>query len=348
MIVTGSLDELFSVRRCASAAAQASAGKVEGEGQGSGNPWLGDARRLMKINDANHFSELASPSLSRCVVQWVSGSLGFASGPVPGGWLTVLTAAVLAATGAGLAAAAWITALGARRLLGESSSPPRPCRVRRLALFAVCLAAAAPLAGVLARWAEIGPAYFAGPSLCLLAVVALPAWLAGRSGGATPHPRTSLRPLVSGLLALLALIVGLVWLGVPWGMTWLSLLPTPRRALLGLALLPLLVPGCLALAGGMEALLGETERRWQGGLRRGLVWCAIPVVLWYAHRWVSFGAHPLFIVPITLVGLSFALPLPLWLLPNRTGMTLARALSHAGSAAWLLACHLPFVHGGPS
>jgi hypothetical protein len=51
------------------------------------------------------------------------------------------------------------------------------------------------------------------------------------------------------------------------------------------------------------------------------------------------------VVPAGFVAASFLVPLPLWLLPNRRGMASARAVCHAGALAWLLGCHLPFVHG---
>jgi len=349
MVVTGSFDELFSVERCTRTALQASGGEVEEAGQGSGQFWVGTSRRLMKINDVNHFTELASPALSRCVVQWVAGSLDFESNPVRGSWLLLVTAAVLAASLGGLLASAWGLSFGARRLFGTApySAPPRD--YRRVVVFLIALAAVVPLAAAAAGHVEVGPAYFAGPSVLLLAAVALAAWMASRLGNheaKTPVSTETTRAILAPLaLAILALGVGIVWLGVPWGMTWLGLLPTGRRSLLAVVLLPLLAIPCLTLADGIQSMLGEDANRCSGPLLRGALWSAIPIVLWYASRWLSFEANPLFIVPVGLLAASFVVPLPLWLLPTRRGMLLARGLCHAGAAAWLLACHLPFVHG---
>src|SRR5208283_5176234 len=74
LVVTGNFDELFPVQRCVLTTALASSGQVSKDEQSSGGYRAGTARLLKKINDVNHFTELASPALTRNVVQWVGGS----------------------------------------------------------------------------------------------------------------------------------------------------------------------------------------------------------------------------------------------------------------------------------
>ena len=80
-------------------------------------------------------------------------------------------------------------------------------------------------------------------------------------------------------------------------------------------------------------------------MTRGLLWLAIPAVVWIGNELFN-RSHPFFGISVTLAGAAFVLPLPLWLLEDRKGMTMARAVGLAFSAAWLFACHLPFVNNG--
>jgi hypothetical protein len=205
------------------------------------------------------------------------------------------------------------------------------------------------VSAVLGDRLEAGPVYFAVPSLLLFAGVAAGCLAAAlvRQGG-SPAPLVGPPGTARGkgvVLGLLCLGLALAWMLTTWGAAWMDLWPTRRRVLLGLALLPALVPLSLALAVGFQRLTGGGTARW-GRLARGLVWLALPLVLWAGHMSFAVANWPLFTVPVLLLAFSFVVPLPLWLLPNTRGMALARAVSHAGAAAWLLACHLPFVHGG--
>jgi hypothetical protein len=125
----------------------------------------------------------------------------------------------------------------------------------------------------------------------------------------------------------------------------MNLVPTSRRLLLAFALFLLAFPWSFLLAQGFQQLLGDGAGRCWAALARALAWLAIPIALWFAYRYLTAAHCALFMIPVGLVAVSFLIPVPLWLLPNRAGMGLARAVSHAGAAAWLLACHLPFVHG---
>jgi hypothetical protein len=138
-------------------------------------------------------------------------------------------------------------------------------------------------------------------------------------------------------------VLAFVWFGLPWGLTWAELVPTPRRLLVSLALWPLFLPGCLVLAAGLRRLAGSSDgrvARWAPGV----AWFGVLLALTVGHILLTADWRPLFIVPVALVGVSFLPAFPLWLLPDRPGITLARGLSHAGAASWLLGCHLPFVH----
>jgi hypothetical protein len=128
-------------------------------------------------------------------------------------------------------------------------------------------------------------------------------------------------------------------------MSWLSLVLTPRRLILALMLLPFLIPSCFGLAWGLERIVTR-GRGWQAILTRGAAWLGVALVLWGTHYVLINGGRPLFGIPVVFTVASFVLPLPLWLLPSRPGMTLARAVSHAGASAWLLASYLPFVQEG--
>jgi hypothetical protein len=169
------------------------------------------------------------------------------------------------------------------------------------------------------------------------------ALLCGAAAGFPKGALSGWRPGVT--LGLAALAVGFLWFGVPWGMSWLNLLPNLRRALVGLVLFPLMLPWCLLLASGYRQLLGHDSQRDWVTLVRGLAWLILPLTLWFSYRYLAVAHCVLFLIPVALLAVGFVLPLPLWFLPERRGMAVARAVCHAGATAWLLACHLPFVHG---
>jgi hypothetical protein len=125
----------------------------------------------------------------------------------------------------------------------------------------------------------------------------------------------------------------------------MELVPNRQRLLLGLVLVPLLFPGSLGLAVSLPRLVGGPAESKRTRLVQGLVWLGSAVTLWGGFVFFAADRWPLFTVPAGFLSASMVVPLPLWLAPNRQGMAVARALSHAAAAAWLLACHLPFVQG---
>jgi hypothetical protein len=112
-----------------------------------------------------------------------------------------------------------------------------------------------------------------------------------------------------------------------------------------LILWPLLFPWSLALTIGLPRLVGGHGDWMRTRLAQALAWLGVALALWGGFVAFTADQWPLFAVPAGFLSASFLVPLPLWLAPNRPGMATARALSHAGAAAWLLACHLPFVRG---
>jgi hypothetical protein len=156
------------------------------------------------------------------------------------------------------------------------------------------------------------------------------------------------RPLGAVMLGVAALAASFGFFGMTWGTTWTDLTPTGRRAGLGLALFGLLFPACWALAGGIERL---SERAWPA--RRmfrqvfsPLAWLAGVLGIWLGSVYLVGDRSPQFLIPTAFIAVSGLLALPLWTIPHRPGLSLARAIHHAGLTAWLLACHLPFTQLG--
>jgi len=298
------------------------------------------------VRKANHLTELTNPSVTRHAVQWIDSSVGRTPGAVSGAWLTVVTAAVLAATLSGLLAAVWL--LGWVAGLIGPMQPIRPlCPISpKLAFSFFCLLVplTVPLTAAMATDLEKGTVYFARTALLLVAAVgtlSLTIAVLGRSSGqqylVKPAGKTLLRGTVLGMLSV---GVALLWLGIPWGATWAELVPSPRRWLLAAALGPLLLPWTLAMAWGISHFAGP------GPLLGGMLWLSVAAMLWLGHVLLAAERWPLFGVPAGIVVAGFLVPWPLWFLPTRPGLTVARAVSHAAGTAWLLACHVPFVHAG--
>jgi hypothetical protein len=362
LILTGGQEELCPMDRCVQAISRATGGAVQGPSTAFGEFWAGTARRLLMVSGVSHLTELADPSITRYVVQWFGSSLDIDAGPVHGGWLALVISGIVAATLGGLLTCTWLLVSLGRRMLQPASDVVRPCRPMRLALLLVVLGGAAPAVAWLARWIEIGPAYFAGPTVALLTGVASAVMFAAVYASGRGRPGGSDRPHVGNTMAhslfasswhnlgkgtglgLLSVGLAFAWLGLPWGNSWMDLVPTWPRLQLALMLGLLLFPGCLGLAAGLPRLVGGSGEWKRTQLAQGLVWVGIALALWGGFVCFTADHWPLFFIPAGFLSASFLVPLPLWLAPNRQGMTVARALSHAGAAAWLLACHLPFVH----
>jgi hypothetical protein len=224
---------------------------------------------------------------------------------------------------------------------GERREPPGGwLRLALLLLLPPIVVAVTP---PLARRVEILPVYFCPSAVVLLAAVGLLAGAVAVTQG-NPLPQSELRWRSVGhglVLAFAALALAALALGLPWGVTWTNLAPSPHRLVLGLALVPVLFPGCLMLSWAIGRIAGNPAP-----LRAGLTWTAIPVAMWLGHLFLAAGERPLWAIPVWYVAASFVAPLPLWLLGHRPGMSLARGTCHAAALAWLLACHCPFVHAG--
>jgi pimeloyl-ACP methyl ester carboxylesterase len=343
LIVTGGKDELFPTASCEDAIAQATDGAIKASDQAFGCFWLMSARRLLKVNGADHFTELANPWITRKVVQWVASSLDLDSGEVPGDWLLGLTIGLLLTTVGGAPTCRWLLGHWSARLLGAGMTESH-WRRWGLGLFFLGVVLAIFVVLVTRRWMERGPAYFLGPALALVATLALVSWavilITGR-----PRQFPGSRWAAGTAMGLATFGLAVPWLGLPWGYTWLGLVPSTQRAWLGLVILPLALPSTLALAGGFGRLTETGRGQVTILLLRGLLWLAVPLVLWFANQFGAVPFYPMSVIPVALVAVSFLVPFPLWLLADRPGLTTSRAVAHALALTWLLACHLPFVDG---
>jgi pimeloyl-ACP methyl ester carboxylesterase len=350
LILTGGQEELCSFGRCLEAIGRATAGGLDRPSAAYGEFWNGSARRLLRVSGVTHLTELADPSVTRCVAQWVGSSLDIDAGPVRGARLNFVIAAVLVATAGGLTAGTGLALFLTRLLLGPPAPGSEPRPLRRLALCGALIMVSVPAAAWLGSRAEVGPAYTAVPVGILLTLTALACFLAGAPGARRlPGVQSCAgwRPPARGALFGLAF---LVWtgftIGLPWNATWADVVPDGRRLFLGFGLMVLVVPPCLVLAWAFYRVTGRESERRAPRMIQGAAWMAVPVALLAGYAILAAGRWPLFLIPAGWTAVSFVAPLPLWLVPHRPGMTVARGVCHAGALAWLLACHLPFVGSG--
>jgi pimeloyl-ACP methyl ester carboxylesterase len=344
LIVTGTGDRLFPRAKCIESISRATNGAVREPYKPFGDFSTGTARRLYMVGGNNHLNELANPSMTHHVVDWATSSVFFHLDPIPRAWLPGLMAAVLAATVGGFLACTGISSRLAGVWLELPSMTRRPLRVARLAVLFVVLAALVPGVAAGERLLEVGPVYFAGPCVVLLASAGIASMALAKAGGTGVPPVRDRRDacptdLLRGLLlGLVTLLFTFAWIGVPWGQTWADLIPSPpRRLLLGIILFSLLFPSSLGLAFGLLRLAGRLR------FAPALLWLALPLSLWASQMLLASRRWPLFAIPVALLAAGFLISSPLWLVPPRRGLSLARAVTHAAATAWLLACHVPFV-----
>src|SRR5262249_12481644 len=144
-------------------------------------------------------------------------------------------------------------------------------------------------------WVDIGPVYFCGPSILLFTGMAGTCVLvAGRCRPATQRLVVDVwrAPWRGALLGAIALALGAIWLGVPWGITWYQFVPTPMRFLLAIALFVALLPASLALAEGLQRLVGNGRP-----IVSALVWFAVALVLLLTNHFILEPCYPMFTVP---------------------------------------------------
>ncbi len=344
LIVTGGTDQLCPREKGLEILARARGDAVLEPEAAYGRFIDGSDRRLIHIGRVNHITQLADTRVTRATVQWVLSSMEYQYGSESTGWSWLVVGAVLIASLGGLCAATAI--LGS---LGHRTQPLQANTGRagavRITLLALLLVGLIPAAAALGDEFETGPVYFAVSAVVLVTLIGGVSCAIGPAQVSSAG-RLSFRDCGSGVvLGLAALVLAFGWFGVPWGLTWVELVPTQRRLLLALALWPLLLPGCLGLAVGLRRLTGAGGAKVWPRWAVGLIWLAVPAALATGYVVLTAGWQPLFIVPVALLSVSFLPSLPLWLLADRPGLSLARSLCHAGATAWLLGCHLPFVHG---
>lgn len=341
LIVTGGTDQLCPREKGLEVITRARGGAALEPEAAYGRFIDGSDRRLMHVGRVNHFTELCDTRVTRSAVQWVLSSMEYQYGSESAGWSWLVVGAVLIALLGGLCAATVVLGWVGKRTQSRRVQTGRTS-AGRISVLGLLLVGLIPAAAAISEVLEAGPVYFAVSSVVLMTLIGCASYAFG-SVRLPSVSGQSLRAWGSGIvLGLSALILAFVWFGVPWGLTWAELVPTPRRLLLALALWPLLMPGCLGLAAGLRRLAeARGSHRWA----LGLIWLAVPAALATGYVVLTAGWQPLFMVPVALLGVSFLPALPLWLLSDRPGVTLARSLCHAGATAWLLGCHLPFVHG---
>lgn len=343
LILAGTQEELIDSEQFVMAFESAGGGFQDAGPTFVGEFKRGTARRLRFVSDVTHMNALASPGISRSVVEWVGAAFDYAAGRNSGWYVLASAVGVLAATLGGLLVVTVVLA----RLAHTLRTPKEPQRwhLGRLALLGLLVGATGPLVVRLAPWLDLGPVYFVGPAVALLGGVALVClFVATGVPPAAGAPAPTAAHWRGAFLGLVALLLGFLWLGVPWGMSYAAVVPAPHRLLLAVALVPLLFPTSLLLAYALGRLT-EGSASLRAALGRALVWLTVPVVLWVTTCRSPLSGYPLFLVPASLIAASFVVALPLWLLPARRGLCLARAIAHAGGAAWLLACSLPFIDG---
>lgn len=356
LFLTGELDCLCPMECCQHALAQVQVCTPPGcvdrmrwlAADAAGEPidrygefWTGSGRRAMRVIGAGHLSEMTNPDIVRCAVEWVNSAMCLEGRSVDSDvyWLLF---AVQVATSCGLLVALCLAGNVCQRLLPAVAAGSAASRPWRALLLLAVLAPAMPLIAWFSQWVEVGPAYGTGPTLLLFTAVAgVCLACAGRKQPTEGVPAvcwaTQCRGAVVGLL-----VFGLVLLllGIPWNLTWMELVPTSRRFVLALVVFPLFLVPSLLLAAGVQQLAGGLV--WLAG---AIFWPALTFTVWQAIDYLVVPGRPLFLVPGSLLALSFVVSWPLWCVAHRGGLTVARGVAQAAGLAWLLACHLPFVHG---
>jgi dienelactone hydrolase len=343
LFLMGGLDQVIPARDYLAAFGRATAERGE-PGATFGDFGRGTARLLVLSPWGLHLSTLADPTVTRRAVQWAAWAVGRRPGTVPGERLMIATAAVVVASLGALLVLGGVAAGLARRLLPPPAPPPRGRPGLALATLLGLPLLAPPAAAWVGDHVPDGGVLFASHAVALLAVVALFAVLAGMLAlWVRPEEAPVTRHIGRGaILGVLAGAVGLALLGTTGGTTWLDLVPTARRLVLGLVLLVLILPCSLALASGVQRALATGV----GTAWRAATWLGLPLMLWLGHTLLVKGERPFLGIPLLFVAASAVVPLPLWLLRDRPGLATARGVAHALAAACLLAWHLPFVRVG--
>jgi pimeloyl-ACP methyl ester carboxylesterase len=343
LLVAGGWDEVIPPRLCETALARATEPQ-DISTQGFSKPALGSPRRLTNAKWCLHITTVAAPCVTESVVWWVAWSFSMENRPVGRDRVALAWWGNILASLAGLAAATvLLRALATWLLPPTAAALPRAARAVK-ALWLLLVLLTAPVSEWLADYVADGGLLFSAHAVVALGVaglvVVVVAWLASPGRWAVTECNLWWRGIVLGLVAA-ALMLAL--LGGTWGTTWLQLITTPRRLVISGLLIGPIFFCSLALAFGIQRLLGPGGATWKGAGLRGLAWVALSAALWISHIALMRNERPLLAIPTLLVALSCVVPLPLWLLEDRPGLSVARALSHAIAAGCFLGWHLPFV-----
>jgi dienelactone hydrolase len=330
---------------------------------------LGTARMLWFSPWSTHLSFMAEPIVSERAGQWAFCSTGRAPATVAkaGAWAAIVASAV--AMAGAMVLLFWLLGKSTAYLLGPTITAERPqLLLPSIAALFGLLVVATPAAAYLGGLLPDGGALFSSQVVALLATLALIASAVGvLKAMATTRLRT--QPLHSpvdvsaaqaetfgkgpmtwmmrgAVLGAFGFALELSLWGLTLGSIWLDFPLTSRRMGLGISLFLLALPCCLLLAVGVQRTIGPSPQGWRGAAIRGGVWLSLAGAIFVGHvllvrSWSIFFAVPMLSVVATSIG-----PLPLWILPDRRGLTTGRAINHALSVACFLAFHLPFA--GPA
>jgi pimeloyl-ACP methyl ester carboxylesterase len=310
----------------------------------------GTARLMVQSPCSLHLSTLAEPTVTRRTVQWAAWSVHGDPGMVSSVPLTAIDLSVAAASlGALMALTGLLCALTNRWLAPDE--PTVRFRYRRV-VAVVLLAAlvAAPVAAWLGNRLPDGGLMFSSHAFAMLLTAALVTTAASCMvpGRAVKQSAATIWSSWARGLLLGVLYSGL-WLalfGLTFGTTWVDVVPTMDRLRATLILLAVLFPCCLLMALGTQKVMAQTPASLSGVALRGAIWLGLALAMWLGHLALVRVDQPMLGIPTLYVVGSAVVPLPLWLLRNRPGLGVARAVSHALGAACFLGLHLPFVQTG--
>jgi pimeloyl-ACP methyl ester carboxylesterase len=349
LFLTGGLDEVIPPSQYHTAIIHAAGIESEHHAVEANEILQGTARLMVQSACSLHLSTLAEPTVTRRTVQWTAWSVHGDPGMVSSVPLTVIDLSVAAAS-----LGALMALTGLLRALTNRWLPPGVHRVQsrwRLVMPVLLLAAlAAPVGNWLGKRLPDGGLMFSCHAFALLLTAALVTTAASClvPGRAVKQSAAAIwSSSVRGLL--LGVLYSGLWLtlfGLTFGTTWFDVVPTMDRLRATFILLAVLFPCCLLMALCTQKVMAQTAATLTGVALRGAIWLGLALAMWLGHLALVRVGQPMLGIPTLYVVGSAVVPLPLWLLQNRPGLGVARAVSHALGAACFLGLHLPFVQAG--
>jgi pimeloyl-ACP methyl ester carboxylesterase len=327
---------------------------------------VGTGRSLWLSPWSTHLSFMAEPVVAERAVQWALLSTGriAKNAPRAGLWAADIASAIAIAGAA--VAVFWLLQRCANRFLGppEIDDPP-PLAGAFAAMLLGLVVALGPVAACLGDLLPDGGFLFSSHVVAFLLTTASAACLAGlvrlaarffqvrhrftcKTAGIGWSTLSSVAVwLLRGTaLGALTFLVEVSTCGLTLASSWLDFSITGQRVGFGAALFLVALPCCLLLAYGLQVAIGLAQPGWRGARFRAAVWLGLAFAVFLGHIWLVRWQAPLLAIPVLcIVATSFG-PLPLWLLADRRGLLIGRAVNHALCIAFFLAMHLPYA--GPA